>query len=54
MKPKVHYDSIRQRYLELKKTGMDEEEATMRIGKLVLHAYGLNWSESPEITLYPL
>ena len=36
-------DLTRRRYIELRKGGMTKEEATIRIGQLILNFYKIDW-----------
>ena len=43
MKQRISKNLVERRYLELKKGGMTKEEATMRIGQLILNFYAIDW-----------
>ena len=46
MKQPISKNLIHRRYDELRKGGMTKEEATMRIGQLVLNFYKIEWSRN--------
>ena len=43
MKQRISKDLVRRRYVELLKSGLTKEEATLKIGQLVLNFYQVEW-----------
>jgi len=43
MKQRISKDLVRRRYVELLKSGLTKEEATLKIGQLVLNFYQIEW-----------
>jgi len=52
MKQRMSKDLTMRRYDELRKSGMTKEEATMRIGQLLLNFYEIDWIKPKELSLY--
>lgn len=52
MKQRMSKYLTMRRYDELRKGGMNKQEATMRIGQLLLNFYEIDWVLPKEISLY--
>lgn len=52
MKQRISKDLTMRRYDEFRKGGMNKEEATMRMGQLLLEFYGIDWTEPKDISFY--
>ena len=52
MKQRISRNLTMRRYDELRKGGMNKQEATMRMGQLLLNFYEIDWTKPKDISLY--